>query len=465
MDQIHIYHTNDIHSHFENWPRISAYLQSEKKRINDMDETYFSFDIGDACDRVHPLTEATNGQANVRLLNEAHYDAVTIGNNEGIGSSKAELNHLYDEANFKVVLSNVLDKKTGEYPAWSQPFEILQTKTGHKIGLFGLTAPFPTSYEPIGWFVREPEDVIPEMLELLSPLVDTVILLSHLGIIEDRKIAEKYPLIKVILGSHTHHLLPEGEKVRNTLLAAAGKFGQYIGHVVLETEGPHLVSAKAAVVETRQLPAVENEEELIQGYEQLGHQLLNEQEIAVIPSNFSVSWQKKSTLVEVGLEAVKDYAKTEAAILNAGLFMQPLIEGIVTNDELHQVLPHPMRILRCTLDGENMIRLMYEMEKNRDFLRNFPIKGMGFRGQVFGELCYNGIEFDKKTREVKWLGEQIVKEKRYTFATVDHFMYIPFFPTIEIKGENEVLFPYFIRNVLGQHLGKTYPLISEDKSE
>jgi len=31
---IHIYHTNDIHSHFENWPRnFLFYLQAEKKQI------------------------------------------------------------------------------------------------------------------------------------------------------------------------------------------------------------------------------------------------------------------------------------------------------------------------------------------------------------------------------------------------------------------------------------------------
>lgn len=459
MERIHIYHTNDIHSHFENWPRISAYLRSEQSRLAELGETAFAFDLGDACDRVHPLTEATDGQANVRLLNEVGYSAVTIGNNEGIGSSKAELNHLYDEANFKVVLSNVMDRQTGNYPEWAQPFDILKTKTGHRIGLFGLTAPFPTSYEPIGWTVREPEDVIPEMLELLTPFVDTIILLSHLGIIEDRKIAEKYPMIKVILGSHTHHLLPKGEKVRNTLLAAAGKFGQYVGQVVLEVEGTQLLSAEASVVETAKLAAPKDEEALILGYETIGHQLLNEQEIAAIPANFSVSWQKSSKLVEVGLAAVKDYAKTDVAILNAGLFMQPLIEGIVTNDELHQVLPHPMRVLRCTLDGNDMIRVIYEMEKNREYLRNFPIKGMGFRGEVFGELCYDGVYYDQKTGLVTWLGEPIDENKTYTFASVDHFLYIPFFPTIEIKGNNEVLFPYFIRNVLGQYLSKTYPVI------
>ena len=196
---------------------------------------------------------------------------------------------------------------------------------------------------------------------------------------------------------------------------------------------------------------------MIEGYEQKGHKLLNEQVIAATPATFPINWHGKSEIVEVGLEALKEYARTDAAILNAGLFMQPLVEGTVTKNDLHKILPHPMRILRCTLYGEDLIRMIYEMEKNRLFLRNFPIKGIGFRGKIFGEICYNGVAYDKITGEVSWLGKKVERTKRYTFATVDHFMFIPFFPTIEIKGENEVLFPYFIRNVVGQYLKNHYP--------
>ncbi|MER2226831.1 MAG: 5'-nucleotidase C-terminal domain-containing protein [Carnobacterium sp.] len=457
MERVHIYHTNDIHSHFENWPRISAYLREESKRLEQENETVFSFDIGDACDRVHPLTEATDGTANILLLNEIGYDAVTIGNNEGIGSSKKQLSHLYDEANFPVVISNLFDAKTGYPPEWAKIFHVIQTKSGHKIGLFGLTAPFPTSYKPIGWDVKNPDEVIGDILEMITPLVDSIVLLSHLGIGEDQRIAELYPMISVIIGSHTHHLLPHGKVVRNTLLAAAGKYGQYVGHIELEIERNKIIAAKATVKETATIKAPENETEMIESYELMGHQLLNEQVMAAIPATFPVNWQGKSELVEIGLEALKEYAHTDAAILNAGLFMQPLVEGTVTKDDLHKILPHPMRILRCTLDGENLIRMIYEMEKNRLFLRNFPIKGIGFRGKVFGEICYNGVAYDKITGEVSWLGKPIERTKQYTFATVDHFMFIPFFPTIEIKGENEVLFPYFIRNVVGQYLKKHYP--------
>ena len=457
MERIHLYHTNDIHSHLSKWPRIAGFLREERNRIEDSGDSFFAFDIGDACDRVHPLIEATNGTAMIELMNDAHYDAVTIGNNEGIGSSKEQLNRLYDSANFKTIISNMRDAATGELPDGAVPFEIFKTKKGHRLGVFALTASFPTSYIPIGWNIQDSFEVITQMLEILEPLTDTIILLSHLGIGDDRKIGEMFPMIDIILGSHTHHVLPKGERVRNSLLGAAGRYGEYVGHVVIDLDEDSIVESTASVTPIDEIPAPYNEEELIKGYSLKGHRLLKQQQIACMPKDLPISWYGDSELMQLSLEAVKYYAKTEAAVLNAGLFMTSLSEGIITNDELHQMLPHPMRILRVTLSGSELIRVVEEMEKNRNYLRKFPIRGMGFRGKYFGEIVYNGMSFDSKTGEVYWQGKNVAADHNYTFATVDHFMYIPFFPTIELKGENELIFPLFIRNVVGQYLKKQYP--------
>lgn len=458
MERIHVYSTNDIHSHLSKWPRIAAFLDEERKRVESNGDTFFAFDIGDACDRVHPLVEATNGTAMIDLMNQAHYDAATIGNNEGIGSSKEQLNELYEKAEFTPIISNMFDRYTGESPYHTKPFQVIRTKSGRRIGLFGLTASFPTSYVPLGWQIKDPYEVIPEMLEILEPLTDSVILLSHLGIGEDRKIGSLFPMIDLVLGSHTHHLLPEGEKVRETLLTGAGRYGEYISHVVLELGENGLENAAASVIPHEDLAPVKAEQQMVEGYLTEGHQLLSEQPIADIPETMPANWKADSKLAQISLEAIKYYAKTDAAVLNAGLFMQPLKKGIVSKDELHQMLPHPMRILRVKLTGEELTHVLEEMEKNRDFLREFPVKGMGFRGKVFGEILYNGMDYNRSTGQVLWQGEPVQADKEYTFATVDHIMYVPFFPTIELRGENELIFPLFIRGVVGQYLKKIYPI-------
>lgn len=466
METIHILHTNDIHSHLENWPRIANELRKQRAEKKGSGETVLTFDIGDAADRAHPLAEATNGQAITRLLNDGLYDAVTIGNNEGIGSTKKEMNHLYDDAHFDVLVANLLDKETGHHPDWARGFKIYHSKDNHRIGVFGLTYPFVESYDPLGWDIEDPFERIRQIIAIFSEGVDTFVLLSHLGIRYDREIAAQFPEISVILGAHTHHLLPEGERVNGTLLAGAGRYGEHLGHVELSMEEGEVVSSAVNVTNVKEdLPPAKNEKEVIRHYQQLGHQLLIQQEIAFLPETFDVYWKKTSELVELGMRAVKEYARTDAAVLNAGLFMQPLLEGTVTRNDLHQTLPHPMRIVKVTRTGDDMSELLQEMMNESSRLVNKTYTGSGFRGQIIGEICYNGITFSDASGEPLWQGEPIRANKSYTFATADFFLYAPFFPSINQKGKNEVIFPYFIRTIVGDYLSKHYPLEGRKKKK
>lgn len=118
-ETIHLYHTNDLHSYFENWPKVAHYLKRMKKEHAEHGEEMLLVDVGDHLDRVHPITEATNGKSNVELMNDLEYDAVTIGNNEGITLPHDALDTLYDRAAFPVILSN-LYTESGSVPAgWS----------------------------------------------------------------------------------------------------------------------------------------------------------------------------------------------------------------------------------------------------------------------------------------------------------------------------------------------------------
>ena len=117
-----------------------------------------------------------------------------------------------------------------------------------------------------------------------------------------------------------------------------------------------------------------------------------------------------------------------------------------------------MHLIKVTLKGSDMSRLIREMEKSRQFLRKFPIRGMGFRGKIFGELCYDGIRFEQNGQTVFWQGKPIQPEQKYTLTTVDHFQFVPFFPTIELVGEVEFLFPDVLRTVVANYLHAHYPI-------
>src|SRR5699024_1654510 len=370
-EKITILHTNDFHSHFENWPKVRRYLQKTKKELEDQGQTVITVDLGDAMDRVHPLTEATDGKFNIELLNTVEYDALTIGNNEGIGNSHEQLRDLYTKSKAPVVLDNLIDLRTKKRPSWVKISKIIKTKNNTKVGLLACTAPFGPTYAMNDWKALDVDQVLPDMVKMLRPRVDVLVLMSHLGIDMDRYISEKYPECDVILGSHTHHLLEKGEVDGNTLVCAAGKWGRYTGQVSLtfSTEKRQLISKVAQTIATQDLPEAMGDQNEINSYTKRGKHMLNTQKVAKLSQPYPGSQVKDSLLMQETLKAVEETTKTTGAVLNAGLLLGDVESGLLTKNELHELLPHPMRMIRVNLTGYNLWRLIREMEKNRRHLR------------------------------------------------------------------------------------------------
>ena len=455
MEKIQIVHTNDLHSHFENFPRVSRFI--EQTRQNSTADDFYLFDIGDAMDRAHPLSEATNGQANIAWMNPLHYDAATIGNNEGLGNSHEELEHLYDHANFPVILGNLYEKETGKLADFAVQSKIFTTKAQTKIGVIGLTAPFILTYPLLNWDIRLIQDMLPKVLQDVKDC-DVIVLLSHLGVSMDRLIASKHPEIDVIIGSHTHHLFPKGEMDNGVLLAAAGKYGQNVGTINLELNQDKQVTKKNAfTTPTSSMKVLDTDAAWIETQHDKGEELLNQRQVANLPVSLSSDYQADHPIIQEALTAIQEYADAEVAILSSGLFLKDLPKGVVTEKNLHDILPHAIHVMRTTMTGDNVWRLVMEMEKNRLYLRTHQQKGMGFRGKIFGELIYRGITIDDK-RNVYINGQELNRNQEYTLALLDHYLFVPYFPSIEIAGKNKIMYPKFLRSVFGEYLGKKYPI-------
>ncbi|GHP12657.1 multifunctional 2',3'-cyclic-nucleotide 2'-phosphodiesterase/5'-nucleotidase/3'-nucleotidase [Lentilactobacillus fungorum] len=461
-ERITILHTNDIHSHFENWPRIRRFLTQRRQSLSQQaNSAVITVDLGDAVDRVHPLTEVTNGKANVELLNQIHYDAVTIGNNEGLTNTHEQLDELYADANFDVILANILDQRTNQIPGWAKPFKIITTPKKTRVLIIGLTAPYELTYPILGWQPLPPEQVLPKLLAENKDHYDIAVLLSHLGHDVDRRLARQFPQLDIIIGSHTHHLLAKGERVNHSLLAAAEKWGHYVGEITIDLDAAHhIVADQATVVKTATLPAEKTDQAEIDEYAQHGEHLLARNKLARLKMPMTTHLVGHSRLVDEGLRAIMEKADTQAGILNSGLFLRNLPTGIVDRNQLHQMLPHAMHVMRVTLDGYNLWRLIKEMEKNDHFLIKFPQKGMGFRGKYFGELHFSGLRYDNQAGQLFFREELVSPINTYQIAMPDHYLFIPFFPTLDIIGKNEILYDQNLRDVFGDYLAKHYPLNS-----
>ncbi|MBA1435015.1 bifunctional metallophosphatase/5'-nucleotidase [Lactobacillus bombi] len=450
-------HTNDLHSHFENFPQIERFVAQQRKKDQQIHQQTLLFDIGDASDRVHPLTEATMAQANIQWMNKMHYDAVTIGNSEGLYYDHQILEQMYQKANFPVILDNLYETD-GTKPKFVQSIKVITTAAGTKIGILGLTAPYLLTYPLLGWDVRLVQDILPALIAQWRPQVDVLILLSHLGINTDRYLCQKYPQLDIIIGGHSHHLLPKGERHNSTLITAAEKYGHYIGNIYLTIKNHQLQKMRAKTVATATLPVKATDENIILAYQQRGEQLLQSRAIAKLPYRLSAQLSAPHPALKLALKALEQATGSPVAMLSSGLFLTDLPAGIITENDLHQQLPHAIHLMKTTLSGQEFWRLMMEVQKNRNFLQIFPQKGMGFRGKIFGQIVLDGVTINEGTRQVFYQGQEVVPNKKYSIALLDHYLFIPFFPTLQIVGDNQLLYPDFLRTVFGKYLAHKFPL-------
>ncbi|MFF2446809.1 bifunctional metallophosphatase/5'-nucleotidase [Neobacillus sp. NPDC058068] len=442
METIHIYHTNDVHSHLENWPRIAQFLLKEKERHLQTEEEVFLFDIGDFLDRWHPYTEATKGQGNIALLNECQYTAVTIGNNEGVNLPYEDLNHLYDEAQFDVLAANFY-KKNEIYPDWVKPYQIYHTKKGTRVGVIGLTVQFAHLYELLGWELTEPISELKKWLQTLKEEADFIILLSHLGIHDDERIALEFPEIDVILGAHTHHVLEQGKQVGSTLLGAAGKYGYFVGHVTVTIdETKSIINKNALLYDAKELPAVQNEQEQVDAFLEKGKQLLNKK-VTTLLKPMSNDLFQETDLSLLLCKALREWCHADCAMLNAGLLLGPLA-GDVTEYDLLKICPHPINPCVIELTGKELQEVY--LQTMDESLPHKHIKGLGFRGTVLGIFVYDRISLHGNTIYVD--GKELNDEQNYTLALPDMFTFGHFFKEVLPSKQKKYFLPEFFRDIL-----------------
>ncbi|ENH96829.1 metallophosphoesterase [Gracilibacillus halophilus YIM-C55.5] len=460
QEKLHIHYSNDLHSHFENWGKIVHHFEQKKRRYQNHHESFWLIDLGDHVDRYHPIAEAYRGKKNVEFLNQAGYDVVTIGNNEGITLEYDDLYQLYNQADFQVTCGN-LSPSNEERPSWLRDDVLLTTSSGIRIRLIGLTAPFNAFYHELGWHVQSPYDYLDQHIRRIKKDADVIILLSHLGLSEDENIAYKYPEIDVIIGGHTHHLLKSGKTVNQTLLTAAGKHGAYVGEVHLNWDHrlQQLVEKEAYAVETEQMDSDKKTDKLIHTTTESAVAKLSETKVT-ISQQLKVDWFSSTQIVQSLTAMLKQWTGADVAMLNAGLLLESLGPGKVTFADIHRICPHPINPCTVTLDGAELMEVIRGAHDPQ--LTQLALKGFGFRGEVIGAITFWGIEIDRyedetgKThvRHAYWQGHPIDLHQTYTLATADMFTFGHIFPAIARATTKQFYLPEFMRDLLWHTLSE-----------
>lgn len=452
-----VLYTNDVHSHFENMPNIASAIRQLRDKHSR--GATLVVDCGDHMDRMRMETEGSGGRANVEVMNVTGYDAVVVGNNEGLTFVPAQLGEMYARhAKFAVLGTNVVEIDSGKRPSWMVP-QLVVNKNGLSIGIIGVTIDFNTFYKMIGLQILDPFQAVAETVSQLRGRVDLIFVLSHLGLNKDRELARRVEGIDGIFGGHTHHLLEKPLVENGTIICAAGYKGEFVGELVLEYDpaSGRIVHAEGTCHPISKFPEDPGVLSVIDTFQQESARVL-EQKVTELKESLPIDWGGESVLGNLLADGIRDWTKADIGIVNAGQFVGGLNAGNITLRHLLEICPSPINPCRMLLSGER-IKVALEEALLPEY-KMMPIRGFGFRGKVLGSLCLSGIDViydpDKppyqKIRSVLVGGKPLDLDAEYVVGTIDMFTFGIGYQSLKDGRNVRFFLPEFLRDILRERL-------------
>lgn len=243
-------HTNDTHARLESFV-VSGQLQGGVARrytaiqqVKAEGGNVLLLDAGDAFQGTLFFNQ-WQGEEEAYFMNALGYQAMAIGNHE-FDSGPAALANFINKANFPVLSANIDASAEPALAGLIQPYTVLAV-AGEQVGVFGLTTPATTYISSPGPNVQfaDPTATAAATVATLAGMgIDKIVLLSHLGYVEDLALAAAVDGIDVIIGGHSHTPLgpmpgavgpyptvvnsPSGDTV---LVVSAFEWGKYLGRL------------------------------------------------------------------------------------------------------------------------------------------------------------------------------------------------------------------------------------------
>lgn len=219
-----IYHTSDIHARRGFGARLASIVEPGSLLM----------DSGDAL--AGSSTLYLPREPVTAELAKAGYAAMALGNREFhyvYSALRARAKHLP----MPLVCSNVIDLRSR--PALFRR-ELFLDVGGQSVRIVAALAPqyrTGSNWERVfGWRFLAPRVALEDLLTR-EPSTLPTILLSHLGLEEDREIAERVSSLSAILGGHTHAVLEQPEVVSGVPIAHVGAFARFTGRLELSLDG------------------------------------------------------------------------------------------------------------------------------------------------------------------------------------------------------------------------------------
>lgn len=366
IKDVTIFHWNDFHS------RNLPYRVTKK----DTDSTYYVGGTGSMLGYLKkyktdnslilnggddfqgtPISSLTKGKSQVELLNLYGLDAFVVGNHE-FDYGQFSLDSVLQFANFDVLSGNVYLKSLQR--TLGKPW-VTKTVNGVKFGIIGLTAldlmtlTVPKNVTDVQ--MLDTDSLINEGINFCkNEKCNVIVLLTHIGLDNDKKLAEKYYKdVDIIVGGHSHTSLFKPTIKNNVIIVQAGSYARYLGKLDLKIDVSKdtVLSGYGKLIETVldsnvfDVAAGQKVENMVAGIQK---DLMKV--IGTLKKNWFSSYKEESNLGQWQADALRKRFNTDIAVLNAGGIRKSLPKGDITINDMWEINPFGNTVVIIKLSGK-----------------------------------------------------------------------------------------------------------------
>ncbi|MCA0990518.1 bifunctional metallophosphatase/5'-nucleotidase [Pseudalkalibacillus hwajinpoensis] len=410
--KLSVIHTNDIHSHFNNFAKATSLIRDYA------DEHTLVLDGGDFADFKSIELQGTRGVGAVKMLESTGYDAITIGNNE-LFNGNDTLEHMAVQSTVPFISCNLL-KTNGETFKGVYPSTIL-IKNELRILITGASPDLQEFNDLMGFQILEYVEAIRTEINKQHGNYDVCIVLNHVGTQADIELAEAIDEIDLILSAHDHVLYEEAKIVNNTILNSAGMYGEHIGIIEVDVSNEGVELLASSTISTAK--AVEDVE--IQNILQVSR----EEAIAHLSKPlYTVSkplWHdvlEENPMTNLIADGLKDRFDCDLGLINSGIANGGLI-GYVSNKKLIEICPSPLNPTYFEIQGKDLYAALESSLNSSVCMADG--KGPGFRGKYVGRLHVSGAKIQHNQNQIKMItinDEAFDPERWYRVASSDYLL-------------------------------------------
>ncbi len=371
------------------------------------------------------IDQEFRGLSTIRLANALAPDIFTVGNHE-IDYGLSHLLFLEKCADFPIICANLTVRELNR--TIFRPFADIE-RGGITVRFIGLlTESISGKIQQENLIDREisVRDVYKELGRVMKQLqrekpADVTVLLTHLGIADDRALAEKIPPewgVDFIIGGHSHTLMEAPEIVNGIPVIQAGSGSAQIGRFDIDVDPD---TRKTDSWSWQLIPIDERNsepDELLEFYQERYQREVDvkyRKTLAALPRTYvHDGFHRETEVLDLFTDLYREAFGTDVFLLSSNSIRVRSFGPAVTKKDILMALPYDNEVFSVTMSGERLDRMI------RYMLRKESWEGVNIYILFSGTMQ---IEFDKKerfVREVRIFGEKPDPKRMYTVGITSY---------------------------------------------